>query len=127
MITTNDVEYIAKTIGADVYVCGKAVYDFALCKKQDISNADKLLYVGSDGNITYIDTDKLKECSLSCTDIDGVKVIEQSRLVFLCKKAYADLATGEDLKTLEVYIKLEEGVAYFVANGVASEDYKVEL
>ena len=48
-------------------------------------------------------------------------------VVAACKKAYADLATGEDLKTLEVYIKLEEGAAYYVANGVASEDYKIEL
>lgn len=35
-------------------------------------------------------TDKLKECSLTTLDVDGVKVIEQSRLVFICKKAYAD-------------------------------------
>ena len=41
------------------------------------------------------DTDKLKDCSLSCTDIDGVKVIEQSRLVFICKKAYADMLKKE--------------------------------
>ncbi len=41
------------------------------------------------------DTDKLKECSLSCTDIDGVKVIEQSRLVLICKKAYADMLKKE--------------------------------
>ena len=36
------------------------------------------------------DTDKLKDCSLSCTDIDGVRVIDQSRLALICKKAYAD-------------------------------------
>lgn len=41
------------------------------------------------------DTDKLKDCSLSCTDIDGVKVIEQSRLVFICKKAYSDMLKKE--------------------------------
>ena len=56
----------------------------------------------------------------------GKEIVEKD-VVAACKKAYADLATGEDLKTLEVYIKLEEGAAYFVANGVASEDYKVEL
>ena len=57
----------------------------------------------------------------------GGKEITEKEVVAACKKAYTDLATGEDLKTLEVYIKLEEGVAYFVANGVASEEYKVEL
>ena len=36
------------------------------------------------------DTDKLKECGLSTVDINGVKVIEQSKLAFICKKAYAD-------------------------------------
>ena len=57
----------------------------------------------------------------------GGKEITEKDVVAACKKAYTDLATGEDLKTLEIYIKLEEGVAYYVANGVASEDYKVEL
>ncbi len=57
----------------------------------------------------------------------GGKEIVEKDVVAACKKAYADLATGEDLKTLEVYIKLEEGAAYFVANGVTSENYKVEL
>ena len=57
----------------------------------------------------------------------GGKEIVEKDVVAACKKAYADLATGEDLKTLEVYIKVEENAAYFVANGVASEDYKVEL
>jgi len=55
------------------------------------------------------------------------KEIVEKEVVAACKKAYADLATGEDLKTLEVYINVEEGAAYFVANGVASENYKVEL
>ncbi|MBQ7796564.1 MAG: hypothetical protein IJ374_08420 [Lachnospiraceae bacterium] len=57
----------------------------------------------------------------------GGKEIVEKDVVAACKKAYADLATGEDLKTLEVYIKLEEGAAYYVANGVASDDYKIEL
>jgi hypothetical protein len=41
-------------------VCGKAVYDFALNKKQDISNAEKLLYIDTEGNITSISIDELK-------------------------------------------------------------------
>ena len=41
-------------------VCGKAVYDFALSKKQDVSNAEKLLYVDTSGNITSISVDELK-------------------------------------------------------------------
>lgn len=57
----------------------------------------------------------------------GGKEIVEKDVVAACKKAYADLAAGEDLKTLEVYINVEEGAAYFVANGEASENYKVEL
>lgn len=57
----------------------------------------------------------------------GGKEIVEKDVVAACKKAYADLATGEDLKTLEIYMKVEEGVAYFVANGTASENYKVQL
>lgn len=57
----------------------------------------------------------------------GGKEIIEKDVVAACKKAYADLGTDEDLKTLEVYIKVEEGAAYYVANGVASKDYKIEL
>lgn len=57
----------------------------------------------------------------------GGKEIVEKDVVAACKKAYADLATGEDLKTLEIYMKIEEGVAYFVANGAASDNYKVQL
>ncbi len=55
------------------------------------------------------------------------KEIVEKEVVAACKAAYAELATGEDLKTLEVYINVEEGVAYYVANGVGSAEYKVEL
>ena len=57
----------------------------------------------------------------------GGKEIVEKDVVAACKKAYADLETGEELKTLEIYIKLEEGAAYYVANGVASNEYKVVL
>ncbi len=57
----------------------------------------------------------------------GGKEIVEKDVVAACKKAYAELETGEDLKTLEIYIKVEEGAAYYVANGVSSDSYKVEL
>jgi len=34
--------------------------------------------------------DKLAACSLDCIDIDGVKVIGQSKIAMICKKLYAD-------------------------------------
>lgn len=57
----------------------------------------------------------------------GGKEVSEKDVVTACKNAYAALSTGEDLKTLEIYVKLEENAAYFVANGVASPEYKVEL
>ena len=41
------------------------------------------------------DTDKIKECSLTTAEIDGVRVINEARLVFICKKAYADFIKKE--------------------------------
>ena len=41
-------------------VSGKAVYEYALSKKQDVNNAEKLLYIDTDGNITSISIDDLK-------------------------------------------------------------------
>lgn len=43
------------------------------------------------------------------------------------KAAYAELKGGEELKTIELYIKPEENCAYFVANGEASAEFKVTL
>lgn len=57
----------------------------------------------------------------------GGKEIVEKDVVAACKNAFAELAAGEDLKTLEVYINVEENAAYFVANGVASTNYKVNL
>lgn len=41
-------------------ICGKAVYDFALSKKQDVENANKLLQIDAEGNITFISIEDLK-------------------------------------------------------------------
>ncbi len=48
------------------------------------------------------DMDKLKECGLTCTELDGVKVIEQSKLAMICRKMYAD-----DLKK-ECFIDMDQ-------------------
>lgn len=53
--------------------------------------------------------------------------ITDKDIVAACKKVFTDLAEGEDLKTLEIYVKPEECAAYFVANGTASDNYRVEL
>ena len=42
-------------------------------------------------------------------------------------KAYAEAHKGAEIKTIEVYVKPEENVAYYVVNGEGSDDYKVIL
>ncbi len=42
------------------------------------------------GRASGREMDKLKECSLDCSDIDGVKVINQSNVIMICRKMYAD-------------------------------------
>jgi hypothetical protein len=58
----DNVPIIKTTIQSDdiLPVSGKAVYDFALSKKQEIINAGKLLYIDTDGNIISISIDELK-------------------------------------------------------------------
>lgn len=41
-------------------VCGKAVYDYALNKQQDVINAGKILYTDSNGAISFISINELK-------------------------------------------------------------------
>lgn len=42
-------------------------------------------------------------------------------------KAYEVAHKGVEIKTIEVYVKPEENVAYYVVNGEGSDDYKVTL
>ena len=42
-------------------------------------------------------------------------------------KAYEADHKGAEIKTIEVYVKPEENVAYYVVNGEGSDDYKVTL
>ena len=42
-------------------------------------------------------------------------------------KAYGADHKGAEIKTIEVYVKPEENVAYYVVNGEGSDDYKVIL
>lgn len=42
-------------------------------------------------------------------------------------KAFKASNKGVTIKTIEVYVKPEENVAYYVVNGEGSDDYKVSL
>lgn len=55
------------------------------------------------------------------------KKIEAKKVIATATKAYKKVNKGEVIKKVEVYIKPEENVAYYVVNGKASDDYKVEL
>ena len=64
-----------------------------------------------------------KECYL---ELMG-KQIDIHELEEKAAKAYAELCPETALETLQVYINIEEGVAYYVANGEPSDDYCVSL
>lgn len=42
-------------------------------------------------------------------------------------KAFTKANKGVAIKTIDLYIKPEEGAAYYVVNGVGSDDYKILL
>ena len=42
-------------------------------------------------------------------------------------KAYKKANKGVDIKTVEIYVKPEENAAYYVVNGDAKPEYKIEL
>ena len=43
------------------------------------------------------------------------------------KKAFAEANKDVEIKTIELYVKPEEGAAYYVVNGVGGDDMKIEL
>lgn len=54
------------------------------------------------------------------------KETSAEELIAAAKKAY--LAAGHkeaDLKTIDVYVKPEEGIAYYAVNGEGSDEYKI--
>lgn len=42
-------------------------------------------------------------------------------------KAFSKANKGVEIKTLDLYVKPEEGVAYYVVNGLGSDDFKISL
>ncbi len=56
------------------------------------------------------------------------KEYTEKELLDAAKKAYVDLGNkASDIKTVEIYLKPEENVAYYVINGTGSDDFRIEL
>lgn len=55
------------------------------------------------------------------------KEIVAKEVLEAATKAFKAANKGVEIKTIEVYVKPEENVAYYVVNGEGSDDYKVEL
>ena len=55
------------------------------------------------------------------------KQILAKDILKLAQKDFKKKHRGETIKTLEIYVKPEENVAYYVVNGEGSSDYYVEL
>ncbi len=92
---------------ATVYVRPQR-YSYELCETADrislcvlpeeYRSAHKIL-----GRESGRDMDKLEECALNCSEIDGVKVISQAKLAMICKKLYADDLKKENFIDKEQY------------------------
>lgn len=62
-----------------------------------------------------------------CVQYAGKEYTEKD-LVAAAKKAYVKLGNkAADIKSVEIYLKPEENVAYYVINGSGSNEYKIEL
>ncbi|MFR5602342.1 MAG: DUF6465 family protein [Lachnospiraceae bacterium] len=55
------------------------------------------------------------------------KQIVAKEVLAAAKKAFTKANKGVTIKTIEIYVKPEENVAYYVVNGQGSDDYKIEL
>lgn len=56
------------------------------------------------------------------------KQFTEKELVAAAKKAYMGLGhKAAEIVTLELYVKPEESVAYYVVNGEGADEYKIEL
>ncbi len=53
--------------------------------------------------------------------------IAAKNILEAAKKAFAEANEGVEIKTIELYVKPEEGAAYYVVNGVGGDDMKIEL
>ena len=53
--------------------------------------------------------------------------IEAKKVLEAAKKAFTKANPDKEIKTIDIYVKPEEGVAYYVVNGEGSDDYKVVL
>ena len=61
-----------------------------------------------------------------CIEFAGKQIVAKD-VLDKAVKAYAEAHKGAEIKTIEVYVKPEENVAYYVVNGEGSDDYKVIL
>ena len=55
------------------------------------------------------------------------KDIVAAQIVEKAKEAFAQISPDVRIASLDVYVKPEEGVAYYAVNGEGSGDFKIEL
>ena len=57
----------------------------------------------------------------------GGKQIKAKDVLAQAEKAYSESHPGVEIKNVELYISPEQNAAYYVVNGEASDDFKIEL
>lgn len=57
----------------------------------------------------------------------GGNQIKADDILAAAKKSFTKANKGVEIETMEIYVKPQEGVAYYVVNGIGSDDYIVKL
>ena len=55
------------------------------------------------------------------------KQVKAKDVLAQAEKAYAESHPGVEIKSVELYISPEQNAAFYVVNGEASEEYRIEL
>lgn len=70
---------------------------------------------------------KVSEPEMTVTIQFGGKNIVAKDVMDAAKKAYMEANPDGEIKSMDIYVKPEENVAYYAVNGEGSGDYKIEL
>lgn len=70
---------------------------------------------------------KEEEPAVSVTIQFGGKNVVAKDVLEAAKKAYMEANPEGEIKSMDIYVKPEENVAYYAVNGEGSEDYKIQL
>ena len=112
----------AKSIAEDAKALGKEAKKQSEKVKKSVEKAGKTVKSRAK---KVSDTLSDKESEVKVFVEYGEKQLSTEDLVARAKEAYLGANPLAEIKTLELYVKPEEGAAYYVVNGEASPEFKL--